>query len=190
MAPRKSHLRRSFFRLSGAWIVGITYFWFANPTWLSLGAGGAFVFAGIALRGWAAGILEKDRELATSGPYAWTRNPLYLGSFLIGVGMVVAGRQPWFFVVFALYFAVAYRAAMYREAGDLSVHFGERYRHYRSMVPAFFPTGSIYRPEPGEPHGVTPFSLRRYGRNREWEAGLGALLGALVLSLKALEWMS
>ncbi len=180
--------RRSLLRLSGAWILGLAFLALATPDWTSLAAGGAVALVGLAIRGWAAGVLEKDRELAVSGPYAFTRNPLYLGSFVIGVGVAVAGRRPWFGVAFLLYFAVAYRGAIARETRQLGVRFGERYRRYRDAVPAFFPTGAIYRPGDGDDDEPTSFSLRRYGRNREWEAALGALVGAAILGLKSLGW--
>ena len=176
-------LRRRGVRLWGAWVLALGYFWLARPDEASVWAGGVVVLVGLLVRGWAAGVLEKNRELAVSGPYAFTRNPLYLGSFVIGVGAVVAGGRLWIGAVFLAFFVWTYGAKMTRESSGLEAHFGEGYRDYRDGVPAFFPRLTPYRP-PGKPcRRMTRFSLARYVRNREWEAALGALaaIGFLVL---------
>ena len=131
------------------------------------------ILAGLLVRGWAAGVLEKDRELAVSGPYAFTRNPLYLGSFVIGVGAAVAGGRIWIGVVFLAFFIWAYRGPMAREGARLEERFGEAYRRYRGAVPAFLPRLTPYRPTAAPTAVPTRFSLARYVRNREWEAALG-----------------
>ena len=70
----------------------ILYFWLARPAWRSLALGSVLIVLGLLLRAWASGNVRKDEALATSGPYAYTRNPLYLGSLLIGIGFAVAAR--------------------------------------------------------------------------------------------------
>lgn len=172
----------------GAWVLALGYFWLARPDDVSLRAGGAVVLAGLLIRGWAAGVLEKNRELAVSGPYAFTRNPLYLGSFVIGAGAVVAGGRPWIGAVFLAFYAWAYREAMTREKGALEARFGRGYRDYRRAVPAFLPRLTPYR-RPGEARrGATRFSVARYVDNREWEAALGAVAAMGFLALKAMGW--
>ena len=178
-------LRRRGVRLWGAWILAIVYFWLARPDAVSLWTGGAVVATGLIVRGWAAGVLEKDRELAQSGPYAFTRNPLYLGSFVIGVGAVVAGGRIWIGAVFLAFFTWTYRGAMARESGRLEERFGERYRRYRQAVPVFVPRLTPYRPTPEAVPAPARFSLSRYVRNREWEALLGGVAGMGLLALKA-----
>lgn len=178
-------LRRRGVRLWGAWILAIAYFWMARPDTASLLAGGAVILAGLIVRGWAAGVLEKDRELAVSGPYAFTRNPLYLGSFVIGAGAVVAGGRIWIGVAFLAFFALAYRETMAREVGRLAERFGDGYRRYRDAVPAFLPRLTPYRPPPDTAPAPTRFSLARYNRNREWEAALGGVAAIGLLVLKA-----
>jgi len=181
-------LRRRGVRLWGAWVLALGYFWLARPDAVSLWAGGTIVLAGLVIRGWAAGVLEKNRELAVSGPYAFTRNPLYLGSFVIGVGAVVAGGRPWIGAVFLVFFVWAYSEKMARERGGLEARFGPGYRDYRRAVPAFLPRLTPYRP-PGETGpGAKGFSLARYVDNREWEAILGAVVAMGFLALKATSW--
>ncbi len=172
----------------GAWVLALGYFWLARPDEISLWTGGAVVLAGLVIRGWAAGVLEKNRELAVSGPYAFTRNPLYLGSFVIGTGAVVAGGRPWIGAVFLVFFVLAYRAKMEREEGGLETRFGEGYSDYRSAVPAFLPRLTPYRPTGKSGRGATRFSLARYVDNREWEAALGAVAAMTFLVFRAMGW--
>lgn len=167
------------------------FFWLARPGHLSIPAGAAVVLVGLGIRAWAAGILEKDRELAVSGPYAFTRNPLYLGSFVIGIGAVIAGGRPWFGLLFLAFFALMYRGAMIRESDRLAKRFGIDYQRYREAVPMFFPRPAPY--EPASASGTDPharsFSLARYIRNREYEALLGAVAAFALLALKAPGWL-
>lgn len=143
------------------------------------------MLAGLLIRGWAAGILEKDRELAVSGPYAFTRNPLYFGSLVIGLGAAAAGGVLWFVPLVAVFFAWTYRNAMKREAADLEACFADEYVRYRNGVPLFFPRPIPYRPSSPSAGVGKSFSLRRYVRNKEYEAALGAAGGFGLLILKA-----
>jgi hypothetical protein len=163
---------------------------------------------GLALRAWAAAHLRKGRFLTLFGPYAHLRNPLYLGSFLLGFGVVWAGRQPLFFLPLVAYFAWIYPWHVGREEEELAASFGEAYQRYRAAVPAVLPRVTPHRdpghprPEPPEPRPPGPRPLNRRGRpepppfetfsapslslymrHREWEALLGAVaaFGALVL---------
>ena len=149
------------------------------------------VLVGLGIRAWAAGILEKDRELAVSGPYAFTRNPLYLGSFVIGIGAVIAGALPWFGLLFLAFFAIMYRGAMVRENERLTERFGATYRRYRDAVPMFLPRATRFDPPPESRPGpgTESFSAARYLRNREYEALLGAAAAFGLLSLKAAGWL-
>jgi len=167
-------------RLRGAWLLLIPFFWFARPTPGSILGGLAFSVAGLLVRGWAAGHIRKDEELATGGPYAHTRNPLYLGSFLIGVGVTVAGAQPVFLALFAVFFLGVYSAQSRVEADYLAERYGEAYATYADGVPLLLPRPLPWRSgeEPGD------FRMERYLANREWEAGLGVLVGYLALAAK------
>jgi len=95
--------------------------------------------SGIAFRMWAAGCIEKNRQLAVSGPYALTRNPLCLGSLMLGFGGVMAVRAWWLLAAYVPGFAVFYWPTILREEKDLLAMFGERFRAYQKHVPAFVP---------------------------------------------------
>ena len=180
---RRLELRR--LRLRAVWLLIIPFFIFASPTTVLIWWGAGVSTAGLVLRAWAAGSIRKDRELATTGPYAHMQNPLYLGSFILGVGVTLAGGQWVFGVAFLAFFLVVYRATVLREARELEARFGESYRVYTAQVPSVLPRVIAHR---GERSESTPmgFTGARYMRNREWEAalGAGAAFGALALKLK------
>src|SRR5258708_246498 len=88
-------------RAPGGFALAVALAWWAEPTAWSLAAGAAVSLPGLLLRGWAAGHLAKNQRLATSGPYALTRNPLYIGTALAAAGMVVAARRPLLALLFA-----------------------------------------------------------------------------------------
>src|SRR5262249_11617000 len=95
-------------RVPVGFIFAAAYLWFARPAWPWVVAGGVFVIAGLAVRAAASGHIRKNAELATTGPYAYTRNPLYLGSILIAVGFVLAARNIWIAVAAILMFVIIY----------------------------------------------------------------------------------
>ena len=175
-------------RIGSAWVLAIAFFWLARPDYLTLGIGATVVLVGLLVRGWAAGVLRKDRELAVSGPYAFTRNPLYLGTFLIGVGAVVAGGRLWLGLGFITWFAWIYGSTMARESGELAARFGESYSRYRASVPLLLPRLTPFRPVQDLAAADTAFSPARYLHNREYEALLGAVVGLGLLLLKAAGW--
>src|SRR6184192_3349512 len=121
------------------------FFLLSRPRLLTLAIGGAVAVMGLALRAWASGYLRKNDELATSGPYAHTRNPLYLGSFLIGLGFSIAAGRLILGAVFAALFLGIYLPVMRVEATTLMELFGEDYRRYAKSVPLFLPRLSPYR---------------------------------------------
>lgn len=167
-------------RVPFGFALGIAYLVFAQPTWPLLIAGSIVALAGLGIRAYAAGHLEKDRNLAMGGPYAYTRNPLYLGSLLIGVGLVVAGAQWILGVVFVVFFLVVYLPVMRREERNLHRRFGREFDDYAASVPLFFPHRQPLKPS------HTKFEWTRYRRNREYEAALGYLAGILFLIAKIL----
>ncbi len=174
-------------RLRLVWLLVVPFLYYARPTPGYLLAGGALALLGAAVRTWAAGYIRKDRVLCTGGPYARCRNPLYLGSFLIGLGVTVAGRQPAFVVLFLLFFVWAYGRTMRAEARLLEEYFGDAYRRYRAEVPLIVPRLTPYRPAERDTQagsGAGGFSLARYRQNKEYEAALGILAGFAFLILK------
>jgi protein-S-isoprenylcysteine O-methyltransferase Ste14 len=157
--------------------VGIAAFWFARPQpkWLAWGVGIAVL--GLLLRGYAAGHLRKHEHLATSGPYAYTRNPLYLGSVLLGTGFSVASHSWISTALLAAYLLAFYPAVIRREEKELKTRYGAAFVEYAALVPAFLP-----RLSPVKSSGER-FSWLLYQRNREYEAVIGLTLATAVLWL-------
>jgi protein-S-isoprenylcysteine O-methyltransferase Ste14 len=155
--------------------VGIAAFWFARPQlkWLLCGVGIAFF--GLLLRGYAAGHLRKHKQLATSGPYAFTRNPLYLGSVLLAVGFSVASHSWISTVLLAAYLSIFYPIVIRREQGELKTLYGAAFEQYSAQVPAFWP-----RLSPAMPSTVR-FSWPLYRQNREYEAAIGLAVAMAIL---------
>lgn len=169
-------------RLKAVWLIVLPFFWFATPTPRLLFFGAALAVVGLWIRGWSAGTIHKDQELTTSGPYAFTRNPLYLGSFFIGLGVSIAGGHWIWPVIFLAFYATVYSRTMAGEAAHLGRLFPGQYRAYSEGVPAFLPRLTPYG------GGGGGFRWAQYRRNREWEASLGALAAFALLGAKAL-WM-
>lgn len=141
----------------------------ARPTWASWQAGLIVAAAGEAVRVWAAGHLEKSREVTTSGPYRWTRHPLYVGSTVMAAGIVLASRSAVVAICATIYMAVTLTAAIRTEEAFLRQAFGDAYDRYQRREA----TPSVRR-----------FSLARAMRNREYRAVAGLLLGFALLALK------
>ena len=158
----------------------------ARPAGWTLAAGGAVALVGLGLRAWAAGHIRKNAALAVSGPYAYTRNPLYLGSFLLGLGFTVAAGRPVLLGgLFAALFLGIYLPVMRVEAATLAELFGDEYQRYAAAVPLLFPRLTPYAG--GEAGGgPTKFDAELYMRHREYRAALGLCLAWGALALKAL----
>lgn len=146
----------------------------------SLAIGAAVALVGLLVRAWASGHIMKNDRLATSGPYAFTRNPLYFGSFLIAVGFATAAH--WALVaIVALFFLLIYAPTMAREKANISGRFPDAYAQYEQNVPAFFPRPSPWGGQ-GMPAEGVGFSFALYMRHGEWKAALG-YLGAIAFLL-------
>ena len=169
-------------RLRGVWLLIPPFFYFARPSPALLAGGGVLVAIGLTIRAWAAGVIHKDQLLSTTGPYAYTRNPLYLGSFFLGLGVAVAAGQ-WVYVgVFLALFIWVYGSTMLIEARSLEERFGDAYRAFAEAVPLFFPRFIPARLPDAQ---TTGFDGGRWKAHREWEALLGAVavFGLLILKL-------
>lgn len=153
----------------------------ARPRLATLVAGALVSATGLAVRAWAAGHIRKNDVLATSGPYAYTRNPLYLGSFLLGLGFTIAAARWELALVFVGLFLGIYFPVMRVEASTLTRLFGESYRRYAHEVPLYLPRLTPYRDQATG----NRFDARLYMRYREYRAGLGLLVGWGVLVLKS-----
>jgi protein-S-isoprenylcysteine O-methyltransferase Ste14 len=164
--------------LTGFLLVGL-FAWLSHPTAGSLAAGLPLSVLGLGLRAWAAGCLAKDRELATGGPYAYTRNPLYLGTLLVAAGLVVASRSIGLAALFTAVFVMVYLPAIQLEEQHLRRLFRE-YEAYAGKVPALWPRLTPFAKKPN------PFRASQYLWNKEYEAGVGFLAGALFLIWKTI----
>jgi protein-S-isoprenylcysteine O-methyltransferase Ste14 len=171
-------------RVPLGFVFAVAYFWFAHPTWISLGAGFAVAAAGVLIRALASGHIRKNAELATTGPYAYTRNPLYLGSIIIAVGFIIAARSPWIAIGVLAMFAFIYLPVITAEEKYLRSTF-PGYDRYANEVPRFLPRLTPYRAEAAADNGSAHFSSALYLRHREYNAALGAvlMLGALLLKI-------
>jgi protein-S-isoprenylcysteine O-methyltransferase Ste14 len=156
-------------RVPIGFVSGVVVLWLAHPTWRTLTVGASIAVAGEALRVWAAGHLEKGREVTASGPYALTRHPLYAGSMIIGLGLVIACASMVVGIVVVAYLAITLTAAIRTEEAHLTGKFGTAYPDYRAGLAATEPRR---------------FSLARAKRNREYRAIVGLLLAIAVLALK------
>ena len=156
-------------RVPLGFLFGVFVLWLAHPTWRTLAVGAVIAAGGEAIRVWAAGHLEKGREVTSTGPYAVTRHPLYVGSTIIGIGLSIASAS---IVVAALvlgYLVVTLTAAIRTEEAHLTEKFGEAYPDYRAGRGATEPRR---------------FSLARARSNREYRAAVGLLIALAVLAAK------
>lgn len=171
-------------RVPLGFICAAAFIVFARPTPISLAIGGAVSVFGLLIRAWAAGHIRKNTVLAITGPYAYTRNPLYLGSFFLGLGFTIAaGRWP-LALLFASLFLGIYLPVMRVEAATLAKIFGDDFRRYAEAVPLFAPRLTRYLPH-GEATGETRFDRSLYLRYREYRAALGLVIAWGVLAIRA-----
>lgn len=153
---------------------GVAVLWLAEPTSATIAIGGLVASAGEALRIWAAGHLNKSREVTSSGPYRWFAHPLYVGSTLMGAGLAIASGSAVVAVLIALYLGVTLTAAIRTEEAFLRRTFGDRYARYRES-----------RAHPAAGDAARRFSLEQVMANRELRAVAGLLAALLLLVLKA-----
>ena len=155
--------------------VGVAAFWFARPQWDWLEVGAGIAILGLLLRGYASGHLRKHKQLTTSGPYAFTRNPLYLGSVLLGAGFCVASRSWISTVLLVVYLLIFYPMVIRREQDELRAVYGAAFDAYAAQVPAFWP-----RLFPAM-RSRERFSWPLYLQNREYEAAIGVMVALAIL---------
>lgn len=166
-------------RVPLGFIFAIVFLIFAKPSVVTLVAGSAVALAGVLIRAWASGHIRKAKKLAVSGPYAYTRNPLYVGSLVIGLGFTVASGVWWLGVLFAVLFLGIYLPVMRVEIGDMRRIFGEEFDEYERNVPLFVPRLTKWK-DSGE-----KFDLQLYLQYREYRAAIGAAVVIAILAAKA-----
>jgi len=168
------------YRVPAGWVVGLAVLALARPRPSCLAAGIVLALVGEAVRLWASGHIDKTRALATGGPYAHTRNPLYVGSLLLGLGVAIASASPIVVVLVAAYFAAFYPAVTREEAAFLRAKFAGEYEAWAAAVPLFFP-----RPTPAGPRS-SRFEWRRVRNNREWRTAIALPVAVALLYLRGL----
>jgi protein-S-isoprenylcysteine O-methyltransferase Ste14 len=165
-------------RVPSGFVFAVFYIWIARPSWISIAVGVAIAIPGILLRAFASGHVKKNEELTTTGPYAYVRNPLYLGSLIMAFGFSVAARSGWvLFVMIATFFAI-YLPVILSEESFLRQNF-PAFAEYAQNVPRLLPRLCALDP------GAAAFSSQLYWQHREYNATLGtaALMAALVAKL-------
>jgi protein-S-isoprenylcysteine O-methyltransferase Ste14 len=168
-------------RVPVGFVFAAFYLWRARPSWTCLAVGGVIVVIGVALRAYASGYLRKATELTTTGPYAHTRNPLYLGSLIIAAGFALAARSLWIALAMAVIFIAIYLPVIGDEEQFLRSQF-PGFDEYARRVPRLLPRFLGANPR-GE------FSLPLYLKHREYNAALGAAAVMAALIFKLL-WLS
>lgn len=160
----------------------------AEPTPASLAIGSAVAAAGLGIRAWASGYLRKNMELATSGPYAHTRNPLYLGTLILGAGASTAGGKLWFVALFAALYLAIYIPVMQAEAETLRRLFPDEFEDYSKSVPLIGLRATAYRSpfKPAATGEEKRYDFSQYLKHREYRALLGLLLIISLLAAKML----
>jgi protein-S-isoprenylcysteine O-methyltransferase Ste14 len=170
-------------RVPLGFLFAVLYFWLARPSWRSMALGAIGVVAGLLIRALASGHVRKNEALATSGPYAYTRNPLYLGSLLMGLGFCVAARSWWVGVALVVMFVAIYLPVIRDEEEFLRQKFPE-FEEYARRVPRMLPRLTPHSGD--EKEALAGFSLSLYLKHREYNALLGAMgmMAALVVKMK------
>ena len=166
-------------RVFSGFIIAIVFLVFSRPTPLTLAIGIAVAAVGVLIRAWACGHLRKSSELDISGPYAYTRNPLYLGTFIIALGFGVASGSWWLFLLVAGYMGSIYYPVMNVEAAVLQQRLGSEYREYATNVPLLFPRLSPWK------KSDRSFDFQLYLKNGEYNAAIGFLVASAFLALKS-----
>jgi protein-S-isoprenylcysteine O-methyltransferase Ste14 len=161
------------YRVRLGYLLAVVMLLLARPTVHSIFLGALVGLVGLGVRAYAAGYLHKQKVLTTTGPYAYTRNPLYFGSSILAAGAAVAMHSWWAAAILLAYFAVVYSFVMRREELELRQQHGVAFDAYAVAVPLFFPrlapAASANTPDGG-------FSWQQYKKNQEYRAAIGFLL--------------
>jgi len=164
-------------RVPLGFVVTALVFYLSVPVPISIITGLPVALLGLVFRALAAGVIQKNSVLATIGLYQFSRNPLYLGSFLLVSGFAIMSCNITAAALLLIPFTLVYTLVIREEEGHMKQIFGEEFEQYRAAVPQFFPRNlnkSI----------LHAFSLRQYLANREYNAGLGFVGATLILLTK------
>jgi protein-S-isoprenylcysteine O-methyltransferase Ste14 len=171
-------------RVPLGFVVAAVFLVFAQPNWRSLAWSLLLVLPGLWLRGYAAGYVTKNSELTRTGPYAYTRNPLYLGSMLLAAGFAVAAGPWWLVVLLVVMFLAIYVPVILSEENFLRGTFAG-FDEYARRVPRLLPRLSAARFD-GLDAASAGFRAERYRHHREYNAAIGAAMIYIALALRML----
>ena len=164
-------------RVPAGFAFAVLYLWLARPDKASFWQGSILVILGLAIRTLASGYVRKNEELATTGPYAYTRNPLYLGSLILAIGFAWISRSPWILAGVVLMFFGIYLPVIAEEEKFLRQRFPE-FQSYSGAVPRIFPRFTPYA------KGAAKFSCALYVKHREYNALAGSVALLATMALK------
>jgi len=169
-------------RVPVGFLFALLYFWLARPSWRGIALAAIAIVPGLLIRALASGHVRKNEALATSGPYAYTRNPLYLGSLLLGAGFALASRSWWVAGILLVLLFGIYVPVILDEEMFLRQRFAE-FDDYARRVPRMLPRIVPYAPMNESP--IT-FSWKLYLEHREYNALVGtlAMLAVLIAKMK------
>ena len=168
-------------RVPLGFVFAAVYVWLAHPSWRSIVLGSSIAVVGLSVRALASGHVRKNEQLTTTGPYAYTRNPLYLGSLIIALGFTLASRSWTVAAIAAAILVLVYIPVIRSEEEFLRSHFPE-FNDYCRNVPRLFPRLKV------GPGSAGSFSPHLYCKHREYNAALGAIAMLAVLIIKLL-WL-
>jgi protein-S-isoprenylcysteine O-methyltransferase Ste14 len=165
-------------RVPLGFLFAVFYIWIARPSWISIALGVAIAMPGIVVRTLASGHVKKNEELTTTGPYAYVRNPLYLGSLIMAIGFAVAAQSVWVLLIMVAMFFAIYLPVIRSEETFLRRSF-PTFDEYAQNVPRLLPRLHAFN------RGAGAFSSQLYWQHREYNAILGtaALMAALAAKL-------
>ena len=155
----------------------LLYIWIAHPTFVSIATGAVLAVVGLVIRALASGHVRKNQELTTSGPYAYTRNPLYLGSVIMSAGFCLAARSWWIAGLMLVIFLAIYVPVIRQEENYLREHFPQ-FPEYARQVPRFIPRFKAID------RSAVSFSWDLYLQHREYNALLGSVAMMAALATK------
>ena len=166
-------------RVPLGFLFAAAYFGLAHPNLRSIGAGGSISLIGLFIRALASGHVTKNEKLTTSGPYAYTRNPLYFGSLVLAAGFAIASRSWWVGLIATAMFFAIYFPVIRSEEAFLQARFPE-FEEYARQVPRLFPRLRPYR------SSANSFSWHLYWKHREYNAALGSAFMIAAMGVKAI----
>lgn len=167
-------------RVRLGYLVAVVLLVLARPTSETILIGGLVGLVGLFIRAYAAGYLRKQEILTTTGPYAYTRNPLYFGSSFLALGAAIAMHSWIGGILLLVYFSLVYSFVMRREACELRAQHPAEFDAYATSVPLFFPRRSSGGQDVALPNG---FSWAQYKKNHEYEAAVGFVLLLIALAV-------